>query len=142
MGGFAPHRRLRPQAPDAFGLNPFSQLVIGYHWYIYYLGPQFTTNVEYKIDHISKTKNCKIVKFSAKFVSEHCASFGAYLFLQKILKILYDHISKTKNRKNDFSFVSEHCATFWTKSTFRNAALSSRNDIQTPALKSGQTNEK
>ena len=37
--------------------------------------PQFTTNVEYKFDHISKTKSQKIIKFSAKSVSEHCASF-------------------------------------------------------------------
>ena len=35
VGGFAPHtphRRLRPQALDAFGLNPHSQLVAGFHW--------------------------------------------------------------------------------------------------------------
>ena len=35
LGGFAfhtPHRGLRPQALKAFGLNPHSQLVIGYHW--------------------------------------------------------------------------------------------------------------
>ena len=27
-----PHWGLRPQAPDAFGLNPPTQLVLGYHW--------------------------------------------------------------------------------------------------------------
>ena len=37
VGGFTPHiphlrRRLNPQAPDNFGLNPSGQLVIGYHW--------------------------------------------------------------------------------------------------------------
>ena len=51
------------KAPDAFGLNHPSQLVIGYHWLAFlnqvrkYLSPQFTTHVEYKIDHISKTRN-------------------------------------------------------------------------------------
>ena len=37
------------------------------------------------------------------------------IFFQKILQILIEHISKTKNRsyqKTDFSFVSEHCASF------------------------------
>ena len=38
--------------------------------------PKFTTNVEYKIYHISKTKNHKIVKLSARSVSEHCTYFG------------------------------------------------------------------
>ena len=42
IGGFATH------APDAFGLNTPSELIIGYH--------QFITNVEYRIDQISKTK--------------------------------------------------------------------------------------
>ena len=37
---------------------------------------QFNTNVEYKIDYISKTENQKTVKLSAKSVSERCASFG------------------------------------------------------------------
>ena len=35
VGGLAPyasHRGLRPQSPDAFGLNPPSQLDLGYHW--------------------------------------------------------------------------------------------------------------
>ena len=27
-----PHRMFRTQAPNDFGLNPHSQLVIGYHW--------------------------------------------------------------------------------------------------------------
>ena len=34
---FKPHafqRELRPDAPDDFGLNPPSQLVIGYHWLV------------------------------------------------------------------------------------------------------------
>ena len=51
---------LRPQAPDAFGLNTPNQLVIGYHWLAFLnqarKNPQFTTIIEYKIDHISKTK--------------------------------------------------------------------------------------
>ena len=62
--------------------------------------PQFTTNFEYKIDHISKTKNRKIVKLSAKSVSEHGTSFGMNFIFQTILRILIDQISKTKNRKN------------------------------------------
>ena len=62
-----PHMGLRPQAPDVFGLKPPSQLVIGYHWLAFLnqirknvLRAQFTSNVVYKIDHISKTKNCQI----------------------------------------------------------------------------------
>ena len=61
-GGLAvhiPHRALRPQAQDAFGLNLPSQLVTGYHWLAFLnqvrknlSSPQFTTNVEYIIDHI------------------------------------------------------------------------------------------
>ena len=35
----------------------------------------FCTLFEYKIDHISETKDRKIVKLSAKFISEHCATF-------------------------------------------------------------------
>ena len=31
MGGLVPHQWFRPQDPDTVGLNPFSQLVIGYH---------------------------------------------------------------------------------------------------------------
>ena len=34
---------------------------------------EFTRNFEYKIDHISKTKNLKNLKFGSAFV---CASFG------------------------------------------------------------------
>ena len=30
-----PRRGLRSQAPDAFGLNLLSQLVLGYHWFVY-----------------------------------------------------------------------------------------------------------
>ena len=41
-----------------------------------HVSPQFTTNVEYKIDHLSKTKHCKLVKLWAKSFSEHCAPFG------------------------------------------------------------------
>ena len=70
--------------------------------------------VEYKIDHISKTKNCKIVKFSAKPALEHCASFGTKE-IQTILRILIDHVSKTKNLKIvQFSAksVSDHCVYF------------------------------
>ena len=38
VGGFdphIPHRGLHLQAPDAFGLNPPSQLVLGYHWLVF-----------------------------------------------------------------------------------------------------------
>ena len=46
---------------DAFGLNPPSQLVIGYHWLAFpnqvCKKSQFTIHVEYKIDCISKTEN-------------------------------------------------------------------------------------
>ena len=73
-------------------------------------------NVQYKIEHISKTKNCNKKKSGTKkSVSEHCASFGTkQFFLAKCLR----NISKTKNcidRKVDISFVTEHYATFWNK---------------------------
>ena len=75
-----PHpKSKRPQAPDTFGLNPSSQMVTRYHW-LSFRNQVLTTNFEYKIDHISKTKNHKIVKLSAKFVSEHCAFFGTNFF--------------------------------------------------------------
>ena len=48
-----------PQAPDAFGLNPPSQLVLRYHWLAFLnlvLGSKslssLLTIVYYKIDHI------------------------------------------------------------------------------------------
>ena len=61
-------RGLCPQVPDAFGLNPPSQLVIGYYHWLTFLNlvqnslrvlsnSEFTTNIECIIDHISKTKN-------------------------------------------------------------------------------------
>ena len=40
------------------------------------LGPQFTMNFEYKIDHISKTKNRKNLKINFEFVSEQCYLLG------------------------------------------------------------------
>ena len=46
---------------------------------------------------------------------QNLAYLSGRIFLQKILRILNDHISKTKNHKNreiNFSFVSEHYATF------------------------------
>ena len=51
-----------PKASHAFGLNPPNQLVIGYHWLTFLnqvrnnLCSQFTMNVEYKIDHASKSE--------------------------------------------------------------------------------------
>ena len=75
------YRGLRLQALDPFGLNPPSQLVMGYRWLGFlnqvrknYLKSKFTTNFEYKIDRISKIENRKIVRISAKSVSEHCVS--------------------------------------------------------------------
>ena len=50
-------------------------------------------------------KKLEIVKFSAKSVSEHSASSEANFFFHTILRILNDHISKTKNRKIDFPFM-------------------------------------
>ena len=67
-GDEAPHQRLHLQAPDTFGLNPPSHLVIGYHWLAFLnqvckrRSPQFTRNFVYKIDHISKTKNHTLSK--------------------------------------------------------------------------------
>ena len=74
----------RPQAPDAFGLNIPSQLVFGHHWLAFHnqvrknlqVPDKVTTNVEYKIYHISKSNN-RIKRNSREkiFVSEHCTSF-------------------------------------------------------------------
>ena len=67
--------------------------------------PYFTKNFEYKIDHISKTKNRKNLKISSAFVSEHCAIFrNIHLFWQFGSLFCEDssirsHISKTKKRK-------------------------------------------
>jgi len=50
-------------------------------------------------------KDRQIVKFSAIFVSEHCASLGKTFFFQAILRILNDQISKTENqKKKNYSF--------------------------------------
>ena len=49
-----PHRRLCHQAPNGFGLNPPSQLVIEYQRLAFLNHPQFARNFEYNIDHISK----------------------------------------------------------------------------------------
>ena len=97
-------RRLRPLTPATFGLVLPSQLVNGYRVSLVSfsesgsqnsLSLQFTTNVEYKI------------KYS------FCICFRTLrIFWDEILRILSDHISKTKNRKIDFSFLPEHCATF------------------------------
>jgi len=76
--------------------------------------PQFTTNVVYKINHISKTKSSKIIKLSAKSVPEHSASCRTKKN-HTILRILSEHITKTKNCKFDFPFVSEQYATIWNK---------------------------
>ena len=44
------------------------------------LSPQFTRNFEYKINHISKTKNHKTIKICVKSVSERCTSSGIINF--------------------------------------------------------------
>ena len=101
-------RGFRPQSPDAFELNPHSQLDLGYHWFS-------------GIDHISKTKNrTKKNLLTKKSVSGHCSSFEIFfdifglLFWWKHLKIVnkINHNSKNRNRKIDFTFVSAHCASF------------------------------
>ena len=65
-----------------------------------------------------KLKIAKIVRIGAKYVSEHCASFILFFshnFFSTILRILNNHISKTKNQRINFSFILEHCASFWTE---------------------------
>ena len=54
---------------------------------------QFTTNVEYKIDHTSKTKNRKKKKKTKKSISEHCGYFETKKNSEDS-RILSDHISK------------------------------------------------
>ena len=49
--------KLRPQAPDVFGLNPLSQLVIRYLWLAFLKQSQFSKNFEYKIYYIYVKKN-------------------------------------------------------------------------------------
>ena len=73
---------------------------------------QFTTNIGYKIYHISKTKNRKKNSCYKKSISEYFASFVRFFFIYSNDYIINDHISKTKNRKINFSLVSEHCVTF------------------------------
>ena len=90
MGGFTPPPGLRPWTPHAFGLNPPTQLVIGYHWFaflnqirknLFQVPDQFTTNVDYKIDYISKTINrTKKNSRTQTSVSEHSASFEPTFF--------------------------------------------------------------
>ena len=83
-------RGLRPQAPDTFGLNPPSQLVLGVSLVCVSesgsrvqksLPSSLLTTVEYKIDHISKTKN-RTKKNSRTQISdsEHCAFFRSLIF--------------------------------------------------------------
>ena len=55
VGGLALHRGLRPQAPDGFGLNPSSQLVLRYHWLA------FLNQVR-----VSPTKKCSFLFKSAQ----------------------------------------------------------------------------
>ena len=69
-----------PQDPYAFGLNSSGQLIIEHHWLAFLnqllrFKNLFTTNVEYKIYHISTTKNCKNRKTDFSLVPEHCATF-------------------------------------------------------------------
>ena len=75
---------------------------------------QCTTNVEHKIEHIANTKiaNCKI---EWKFCLRTLLILWDDIFYQKILRILNDHVSRTKNRKIYFLFDLKHCATFWTE---------------------------
>ena len=78
-------------------------------------------NFEYKIDHIhiSYTKIAKLSYIVLNPVQNIANVLGQF-FLQfsnysNILKMLNDHASKIKDRKNwkmDYTFVSEHCATF------------------------------
>ena len=81
------------------GMNPPRRMVIRYHWLAFLNQVRKKSRLRYecriqkKIDRISTTKYCKIVKFSAKSVSKHCTSFGT----KKNLKIqwnLNDHIWK------------------------------------------------
>ena len=61
-----------------------------------------------------KNKNRKNFRINEKSVSEHCSSYvGQYFYT--ILRIFYDHISKTKSQEIDLSFGSEHGVTFWRK---------------------------
>ena len=110
-GGLRP---LHPLASDYFGVNPPSQLVIGYHWLAFLnqvrknvlVPDQFTTNVEYKIDHILKTKNRNKKTHELKNPFQSIAHLlGWNFFFQMILRILNDHISKliiTKISKSIF----------------------------------------
>ena len=84
-------RRLHPQAPDCFGLNPSSQLVIGYHWFSFLNQVRKESQTQSLILNLlrilstnltisQKNSNWKIV-FSS--VSAHCASF---ISIQPLLK--------------------------------------------------------
>ena len=80
---------------------------------IYAYFGKFSKNVEYKIDHTSKTKNHKTLKVSVASDSNHCASSGVKKnIFHKFLRILSRHISKNKNWKIVISQVSGHCTSF------------------------------
>ena len=70
--------------------------------------PQFITKFEYKIEHISKTKYRKLSNLLQNPFQNIAHLLRDCFFRQTILRILNDHISKTKNRKNrktDFSLL-------------------------------------
>ena len=66
---------LFPQAPDAFGFNPPSQLVLGYHWlaFLNQIHKNLSSPRNLKFCYTNFFFNLKIV---FAYVLEHCAFFG------------------------------------------------------------------
>ena len=91
---------LHTPASYIIGLYPLSQLVIGYHWLFFENSPQFTKNFEYKIDHISNTKNRFCIRFRTLRIFWKKKILD--IFLVKILSILSLFL-KTRNLKIVFS---------------------------------------
>ena len=85
VGGFAPQGRLHPQAPDTFGLNSPSQLIIGFYW-LAFLKNQVRKNLMSQKFKINILLNELLIIFA--YISEHCASFGTKKKLATFLSAL------------------------------------------------------
>ena len=82
--------------------------------------PQFTTSFEYKMYHISKTKNRKNIKFKSKsiLILVQSVSSGTIFFYSDDSKNFvrpYLNNQKKKIGKLIFLSFSEHCAAFQAK---------------------------
>ena len=104
VGSSIPHRRLRPQAPDCFGLNPASQLVIAYPWLAFLNRvlknmSQFFLEFRVQMYHLSKKKSqkypsCAILVIGHTFLPSQ-TSFSLYFLLPLFYFLASDKSYKT-----------------------------------------------